>query len=688
MKLEEVREVTLNKDKKKQKEPEKLLPGQQDGVPGYEKDTKERLPPLGDESYLEIFLKRPTPQSGEPTTLLDVYWMKFLDKPAETETNPSELGGGGQQMQRVNLQPFDTHMPFQFFPGSRVYDYQTREKGIVTASADENSFVEILSEGGATRKISTMLLKPMGCSIREILAGELFFIPDTALDHNVSVLKMIASNETELEFVNVVNGKNYKVAFKDMVVVPVDRSIFNASVKVAEKGYTDKFGVTWYLPKEELCPECGQPDSCGDCNHTQLSEEDVKKLKQGSTKTVTKPTIENMYRSYGMNLIHLLNGARAWHYTDEEIDKWLREESGITPIITCKEIDRRAEEENAPTKTGSVKTADNENKNYVVCDMCGQKVLKTDYATQLDHMYVKHNAKPDKEDTDAHMMVDNHFQLDPKISSVKTAEEPGEGQKSEGEETTPTDEVKEEDKKEPTEGPQGGGGDMPSGDFIPGEMGDNDKPGIVNTPQAQIPQPAVVDKTKDMDPMDKDNLSKFINAQSAALRSLDMNTYDSMTTQIRAILEKYQMDSPTNQGLQSTTITTEGFLGAQWGGMNAPRRDYSILLKSGMKAIDAMGTKFGVFVSGLGIDRVSSKENGIKPKTGIIDFSANVRYATGINRKLLFRVAVDQKNIQLMPFFSDSLGRQYKLSKESLAAYLGTGEDIEKWTLENYPNQP
>ena len=40
----------------------------------------------------------------------------------------------------------------------------------------------------------------------------------------------------------------------------------------------DEFGVTWTLPKEELCPTCGQPDSCGDCNHEQLTSSEVKIL--------------------------------------------------------------------------------------------------------------------------------------------------------------------------------------------------------------------------------------------------------------------------------------------------------------------------------------------------------------------------------------------------------------------------
>lgn len=42
-----------------------------------------------------------------------------------------------------------------------------------------------------------------------------------------------------------------------------------------ECGHTDKFGRRWPFPKSELCDECGQPDSCGDCNHQKLSDDDV-----------------------------------------------------------------------------------------------------------------------------------------------------------------------------------------------------------------------------------------------------------------------------------------------------------------------------------------------------------------------------------------------------------------------------
>jgi len=44
------------------------------------------------------------------------------------------------------------------------------------------------------------------------------------------------------------------------------------------KSNTDKFGVDWKLPEAELCPECGQPDSCGECNHQPLTEDQVEFL--------------------------------------------------------------------------------------------------------------------------------------------------------------------------------------------------------------------------------------------------------------------------------------------------------------------------------------------------------------------------------------------------------------------------
>lgn len=37
---------------------------------------------------------------------------------------------------------------------------------------------------------------------------------------------------------------------------------------------SDRYGRTWNLSPDELCPECGQPDNCGDCNHEPLSDED------------------------------------------------------------------------------------------------------------------------------------------------------------------------------------------------------------------------------------------------------------------------------------------------------------------------------------------------------------------------------------------------------------------------------
>jgi hypothetical protein len=38
---------------------------------------------------------------------------------------------------------------------------------------------------------------------------------------------------------------------------------------------TDKYKRTWNLTAGEKCPVCGQPDSCGDCNHAKLSLGDV-----------------------------------------------------------------------------------------------------------------------------------------------------------------------------------------------------------------------------------------------------------------------------------------------------------------------------------------------------------------------------------------------------------------------------
>jgi len=37
----------------------------------------------------------------------------------------------------------------------------------------------------------------------------------------------------------------------------------------------DKYGRGWKLPVRELCPTCGQPDNCGDCNHKRLRNSDV-----------------------------------------------------------------------------------------------------------------------------------------------------------------------------------------------------------------------------------------------------------------------------------------------------------------------------------------------------------------------------------------------------------------------------
>ena len=44
------------------------------------------------------------------------------------------------------------------------------------------------------------------------------------------------------------------------------------------KKIKDKYNRKWSLPEQELCLECKQPDSCGDCNHEKLSDEEVETL--------------------------------------------------------------------------------------------------------------------------------------------------------------------------------------------------------------------------------------------------------------------------------------------------------------------------------------------------------------------------------------------------------------------------
>jgi hypothetical protein len=42
--------------------------------------------------------------------------------------------------------------------------------------------------------------------------------------------------------------------------------------------HRDRYGRFWALPERELCPECGQPDSCGDCTHEKLEPHQVRLL--------------------------------------------------------------------------------------------------------------------------------------------------------------------------------------------------------------------------------------------------------------------------------------------------------------------------------------------------------------------------------------------------------------------------
>lgn len=40
----------------------------------------------------------------------------------------------------------------------------------------------------------------------------------------------------------------------------------------------DIHGRLWNLASHELCPDCGQPDNCGDCTHEPLGAIDVRVL--------------------------------------------------------------------------------------------------------------------------------------------------------------------------------------------------------------------------------------------------------------------------------------------------------------------------------------------------------------------------------------------------------------------------
>ena len=56
---------------------------------------------------------------------------------------------------------------------------------------------------------------------------------------------------------------------------------------------TDRYGRLWDLPAIELCPECGQPDNCGDCQHGPLSDADARLL--GAVLPVS--TLPNLQRT-------------------------------------------------------------------------------------------------------------------------------------------------------------------------------------------------------------------------------------------------------------------------------------------------------------------------------------------------------------------------------------------------------
>ena len=46
-----------------------------------------------------------------------------------------------------------------------------------------------------------------------------------------------------------------------------------------KEGVADLFGVDWPgVPSNERCQQCGQPDNCGDCNHSRLPDDQVELL--------------------------------------------------------------------------------------------------------------------------------------------------------------------------------------------------------------------------------------------------------------------------------------------------------------------------------------------------------------------------------------------------------------------------
>jgi len=56
---------------------------------------------------------------------------------------------------------------------------------------------------------------------------------------------------------------------------------------------TDKYGRKWNLSKNELCPTCKQPDSCGDCNHEKLTASDAQALGAINYKIVVHKNLRN-----------------------------------------------------------------------------------------------------------------------------------------------------------------------------------------------------------------------------------------------------------------------------------------------------------------------------------------------------------------------------------------------------------
>jgi hypothetical protein len=87
---------------------------------------------------------------------------------------------------------------------------------------------------------------------------------------------------------------------------------------------TDAYGRKWDIPKNERCRVCGQPDSCGDCNHNPLSEKEVLYLGGKITKEKTKKW-DPMKKSF--------NGETRWGFVSKKYSGLLKGPEWEEPIL-------------------------------------------------------------------------------------------------------------------------------------------------------------------------------------------------------------------------------------------------------------------------------------------------------------------------------------------------------------------